>query len=142
MTPTWRNDNDFTVKVTNFSGEVQTVLPGESVKSYDNLLPDGFTQTDTTPIATPTYAWSALPIGANKSGEVVLGKRTTSLEIANRTGSSGECYLRFDSYTGPTAALLQPNSTITFAKADVFNKVTKVTVTSVKGSVVDVREKQ
>ncbi|MEN6445549.1 MAG: hypothetical protein ABFC98_05835 [Candidatus Cloacimonas sp.] len=141
--PTFQNDNDFAVRVTNFSGEAQVVPPGHSVKSYQDLTVDGFTETSVSPVDSPTFNWNVVMIGvAGGSGTVTVGKRITGLEIFNRVDSSGEVDIHFNNATGPRAALLLPGRGIEFAKEDVWGKVNTVIVESTFGAVVDIREMQ
>jgi hypothetical protein len=141
--PTFRNDNLVPVRVTNFSGEAQVVPPGHSVKSYQDLTVDGFTETSVSPVDSPTFNWNVVMIGVvGGSGIVTVGKRITGLEIFNRVDSSGEVDIHFNNAAGPRAALLLPGRGIEFAKEDVWGKVSTVIVESTFGAVVDIREMQ
>ncbi len=141
--PTFRNDNDVSMRVTNISGEAQTVFPGESVVSYQDLSTDGFTETDSDPIDSPTRVWNVVMIGAEGGNETItIGKRLTGLEIFNRSDSSGEVDIHFNSTDGPRAALLIPGRSISFTKDDIWGRVSTIIVESLFGAVVDVREMQ
>lgn len=141
--PTFQNDNDFAVRVTNYSGEAQVVQPGHSVKSYQDLTLDGFSQSSVSPVDSPTFNWNVVMIGvAGGSSTVTLGKRITGLEIFNRVDSSGEVDIHFNNATGSRAALLLPGRGISFAKSDIWGKVSTVIVESTLGAVVDIREMQ
>jgi hypothetical protein len=143
MSPTWRNDNSFAVRTTNISGESEFVMSGHSIKSYQDLTADGFTQTSPTPGTSPTFNWTVAMIGVAGGAQVItVGKRITGLEIYNRDTSSGEVDITFNDSGEKRAALLLPGRSIEFEKADVWGKVNTVIVESSYGAVVEVREIQ
>lgn len=143
MSPTWRNDNSFAMRVTNISGEAEFVMAGHSVKSYQNLTADGFTQTSPTPGTSPTFNWTVASFGVSGGAQVItVGKRITGLEIYNRSSSSGEVDITFNDSGERRAALLLPGRSIEFEKEEVWGKVNTVIIESSYGAIVEVREKQ
>lgn len=110
--PTWRNDNAFSVKVVNISGEGQTVFPNKQVPSYRDLTAAGFTQVSPVPYPNNILFNDLIHFSGESTVNRDVLRKAINAEVYCR---SGEVKVHFESALNtPEAALLPAGRSVEF----------------------------
>ena len=139
MSPTWRNDGEASIKVTNISGEAQLVPPNRIVYSYEDLsdLPD-VTKLSELPAWSPNTEWTVVNLGVAGTRNEPITQPFSSLDVFNRESSSGEALVYFNTKSGEVAARLLPGRAVSFDSDEVKRRVSSVIVEASLGAVVEI----
>ena len=119
--PKYRNDSTGTTyRLTNWSGEKETVEPGETIRTYQELTEDDFTLISAKPYYNETLKVTQ-PSGAGPH-DVSLHKKTDRLEIYNESSFDIRVFFNSKSNTPATRVFASSNRTFSDLK-NRFNSV-------------------